>query len=138
MIITDGKLFGLYSLENAVYFGAARYIHLGESLFYGKIPKWAQKLEIADDRALKKDRPDNSKITFLSCYGVLCFLSQEGADALFKRVSELLSPDSSMVFDCPDRFGYLLIEKLLSKNGFLIYEEKRISNCSKAYLAVKK
>lgn len=133
-----GKLFGLYSLENAVYFGARQYIIYGENLFYGKIPEWAEKLKIIDADNSEENGIDNKEKSFLSAYGVLNLLSKEGADAFFSKVTAFLSADSSMVFDCPDSFDYLTVEKLLSKNGFLIYEEQRISEKSKAYLAVKK
>ena len=133
-----GKLFGLYSLENAVYFGVRQYIFYGEKLFFGKTPEWADNLKIIDADNLKENDIDNKEKSFLSAYGVLNLLSKEGADAFFSRVTAFLTADSSMVFDCPDGFDYLTVEKLLSKNGFLIYEEQRISEKSKAYLAVKK
>lgn len=82
-----GKLFGLYSLENATYFRATQYIYMGKSLLYKNKPQWAEKLKIIDIRDM--DQID-------------------------------------------------INEKLLSRYGFLIYEEQRISENLIAYLAVKK
>lgn len=33
----NGKVFGLYSLENAVFFGVKQYVHFGESVFFSAL-----------------------------------------------------------------------------------------------------
>ena len=87
--------------------------------------------------------------TFFSWLGVTYYLSTEAINTMLAALSELCADGSSLVFDYPDEnffdasekrvqntimmakaggepmqsaFSYSEIEKLLEKNGFLIYE----------------
>ena len=87
--------------------------------------------------------------TFFSWLGVTYYLSTEAINTMLAALSELCADGSSLVFDYPDEnffdasekrvqntimmakaggepmqsaFFYSEIEKLLEKNGFLIYE----------------
>lgn len=133
----QSKLFGLYSLENAVYFGAEQYIYFGESVFYSKKPSWASTLlcldEFSEEKGYRKD-----KKTFVSVLGLSKFLNIVGIEMLFKEIGKLISADSSVLFNVPMDYDYAALEKTLSKSGFLIYEEEKTGENEKCYLAVKK
>ena len=92
---------------------------------------------------------DPSVKSFFSWLGVTYYLSAEAIDAMLSSLSELCADGSSLVFDYPDEdffaapekrvqntimmakaggepmqsaFSYGVLEKLLEKHGFLIYE----------------
>jgi len=134
----NGKLFGLYSLENAVYFGARQYIHIGESLFYSAKPEWAGKIKIFDGFPDADSGFDGSAVTFMSALGAVRMLSEEGMEAFFDTAVKFLSPDSTVLFDCPKAYKYRAVERLMSRHGFLIYETQPIGEGTVAYLAVRK
>lgn len=134
----NGKLFGLYSLENAVYFGARQYIHIGESVFYSVKPDWAKKLKIFDGFPEEGSGFDRSCVTVLTALGAVKMLSAEGTEAFFSKAVSFMPPDSTAVFDCPVSVPYRSVERLMSRHGFLIYETQAVSNDSVAYLAVRK
>ncbi len=134
----NGKLFGLYSLENAVYFGARQYIHIGESVFYSVKPEWAKKVKTFDGFPDGEADFDRSAVTVLTAFGAMRMLSQEGREAFFDTAVKFLPPDSTAVFDCPASVPYKSVERLMSRHGFLIYETQPISDGLVAYLAVRK
>lgn len=133
----NGKMFGLYSLENAVYFGTEQYVHLGESVFFGKKPQWANSLKVFDCFSIEQGFDKNKK-AFVTAFGLSEMLSVKGLQMLVSEIGCLLAPDSSLVFDAPANFEYREIEKALSLSGFLIYEEQKTGERGKVYLAVKK
>ena len=92
---------------------------------------------------------DLSAKSFFSWLGVTYYLSAEEIDTMLSALSELCADGSSLVFDYPDEnffdalerrvqntimmakaggepmqsaFSYGVLEKLLEKHGFLIYE----------------
>lgn len=96
---------------------------------------------------------DKNKKTLFSCLGLLYYLTNDEISKLFESIASVSSDGSAVVFDFPDShlfssnvprvkemlkmaelsgepmkscFGYSELEKLLEKNGFLLYE---LLNC---------
>jgi methyltransferase (TIGR00027 family) len=112
----------------------------------------------------KNENFDKTKICFCSLLGLTYYLTKDSFKTLLKEITKLVPEYSTIIFDYPDEFtytdfagertkkqtglamasgekmlasySYIEIEKLLSKNNFLIYEHLTPDEITKQYFNI--
>lgn len=101
---------------------------------------------------------DKNKISFCSLLGISYYLTNEQFENMVKQISEIVCDGSSIIFDYPtydeskvtktneqlasasneemqSKYNYEDIEKILSNNGFLIYEHLNNTDMTNQYFS---